>query len=143
MADSYNKKEREKKRRKRKKDKQERKKQRKQEGSQAVEFMYVDENGHLTATPPDPSKKKEVKLENIMISTPKSEGESTPSYLKNGYVKFFNDEKGYGFVSDNESSADYYVHIENAYNEIRTNDKVSFEVGDGPKGLVALNVKLL
>ena len=60
MADSYNKKEREKKKRKRKKDKQARKEQRKQEGSNTEEFMYVDANGNLTSTPPDPAEKKKI-----------------------------------------------------------------------------------
>ena len=50
MADSYNKKEREKKKRKRKKEKAERKEQRKHEGSDTPEFMYVDENGNLSPT---------------------------------------------------------------------------------------------
>ena len=65
MADSYNKKERDKKRRKRKQEKIEKRKQRKLEGKSTQEFMYMDENGNLTSTPPDPSKKKEVKLEEI------------------------------------------------------------------------------
>lgn len=71
MADSYNKKEREKKRRKKKKDKADRKKQRKLEEKNTEEYMYVDEYGNLSPLPPDPSKKLDITVEEIEISTPK------------------------------------------------------------------------
>ena len=73
MADSFNKKDREKKRQKRKKDKAERKEQRKLEGKTEIEFMYMDENGNLVSTPPDPTKKKVVKVEDIVLGVPKKE----------------------------------------------------------------------
>ncbi|MEO0339936.1 MAG: hypothetical protein AAF242_12060, partial [Bacteroidota bacterium] len=61
MADSFSKKEREKKRRKKNQEKAERRKQRKLEGKTTEEFMYLDENGNLTSTPPDPNKKPQNK----------------------------------------------------------------------------------
>ncbi len=142
MADSYNKKDREKRRKKRKQEKAERKKQRKLEGK-TEEFMYVDEDGNLTPTPPDPSKKKEIKVENIHVSTPKSEDTGAKDFTRIGSVKFFNTEKGYGFILDKETQESFFVHADNLSTEIQSNDKVSFEVGSGPKGPIAINVKLM
>lgn len=143
MADSFNKKEREKKKRKRRKDKAERKEQRKHEGSDTPEFMYLDENGHLTATPPDPSKKKKFKAEDIDVSPPKQEKSGQPIYIRTGIVKFFNQEKGYGFIADQETKDEFFVHADSLVDEIKDNDKVTFEVASGPKGPVAINVTMV
>lgn len=143
MADSFNKKEREKKKRKRRKEKAERKEQRKHEGSDTPEFMYLDENGHLTATPPDPSKKKKIKAEDIDVSVPKQEKSGQPNFLRTGIVKFFNQEKGYGFIADQETKDEFFVHADSLVDEIKDNDKVTFEVASGPKGPVAINVTMV
>ncbi|MCO6479041.1 MAG: cold shock domain-containing protein [Phaeodactylibacter sp.] len=143
MADSFNKKEREKKKRKRRKEKAERKEQRKHEGSDTPEFMYLDENGHLTATPPDPSKKKKIKAEDIDVSVPKQEKSGQPNFLRTGIVKFFNQEKGYGFIADQDSKDEFFVHADSLVDEIKDNDKVAFEVASGPKGPVAINVTMV
>ncbi len=146
MADSYNKKEREKKRAKRKKEKAEKKAQRKLEGSEEPEFMYLDENGNLTTTPPDPTaKKEEVKLEDIQIGVPKKEDVEDDKFRKEGRVKFFNQEKGYGFICESSTNTDYFVHSENINGgvAIKENDKVSFELGSGPKGPMAVKVDRL
>lgn len=142
MADSYNKKEREKKRKKRKKEKKERKEQRKIDGTTTEEFMYLDEDGNLTATPPDPAKKRKVKMEDIEISTPKQEKSDESNFIRAGVVKFFNTEKGYGFILDKNTKESFFVHADSLIDEIKDNDQVSFEVGSGPKGPVALSVKL-
>lgn len=142
MADSFNKKDREKKRRKRKKEKEERKQQRKLEGKKSAEFMYMDEDGNLTATPPDPAKRRKIDLEDIEISTPKKLESDKASFIRTGVVKFFNHDKGYGFIIDKETSDSYFVHIENVIDSIQDNDRVVFEIGKGPKGPVALSVKL-
>ncbi|MCB0582913.1 MAG: cold shock domain-containing protein [Phaeodactylibacter sp.] len=140
MADSFNKKEREKKKRKRRKDKAEKKEQRKQEGSDTPEFMYLDENGHLTPTPPDPSKRRKIKAEDIDVSVPKQDKSDQPNFLRTGVVKFFNAEKGYGFIADQNSKEDFFVHADSLVDDITDNDKVTFEVASGPKGPVAINV---
>ena len=96
---TFNKKEREKKRRKKKQDKLERREQRKlqreQEGKKTFEEMlsYVDENGNITSTPPDPNKKRKVSMDEIMISVPKK-AEEPGGKGNRGTVKFFNTEKG-------------------------------------------------
>jgi cold shock CspA family protein len=141
MADSYNKKEREKKRKKRKKDKAEAKAARKDQGKSKIEFMYVDADGNLTSTPPDPAQKEEFSLEEIMISVPKKTEEDESKFIRKGVVKFFNNDKGFGFIRDKANDDSVFVHIDNLEEPIKEGDKVTFEMGSGPKGPVALNVK--
>jgi cold shock CspA family protein len=143
MADSYNKKEREKKRRKRKQNKAEKKKQKKEDGNTPLEFMYMDENGNLSASPPDPNKKEVINAEDIEVGIAKSEGQDQNKFRKDGFVKFFNAEKGYGFIQEAVSNTDYFTHVDNLIDPIQENDKVLFEIGSGPKGPMAINVQLL
>ncbi len=145
--DSYNKKEKEKNRRRKNQDKLERKEQRKADkaegGTKTLEemFSYVDENGHLTSTPPDPAKKKKFKAEDIVLgASPRDNSMEDP--IHKGQVKFFNDEKGYGFIVDMETKESIFVHINNISKPIKENDRVTFEVEMGPKGPNAVNVKL-
>lgn len=142
MADSFNKKEREKKRRKRKQDKAEKRKQKKLEGGgQTNEFMYLDADGNLVATQPDPSEKVEIELEEIEISIPKKSDEDDNDFIRDGVIKFFNQEKRFGFITDQATGQDYFVHADNVDFELREGGKVTFEIGSGPKGLIAINVK--
>jgi len=62
--------------------------------------------------------------------------------MKTGKVKFFNDSKGYGFVIDNESGKDYFVHVSGLIDEIKEEDEVTFELQEGKKGLNAVEVRL-
>ena len=142
MADSFNKKERDKKRKKRKKDKAERKQQKKLDGVKSEEFMYVDENGNLTPTPPDPTKKKVFSVEEIQISVPKKSELDEDDKIKSGHVKFYNTEKYFGFIREALTNEDYFVHADNLIDPIKENDKVEFELGTGPRGYIAINVKL-
>ncbi len=61
--------------------------------------------------------------------------------MNTGTVKFFNSTKGYGFIKDNESENEYFVHVSGLIDEINENDEVSFELQEGKKGLNAVNVK--
>lgn len=61
--------------------------------------------------------------------------------MKTGVVKFFNDEKGFGFIVDDETGKDIFVHKTALSDRIRENDKVEFEIEESPKGLNAVNVK--
>jgi cold shock CspA family protein len=144
MADSFKKKEREKKKRKRRQEKAERKEQRKQDGGKSTdEFMYVDEFGNLSPTPPDPTKKKKIKAEDIVLGIPpKEDSDDGSPFQRSGRVKFFNNDKGYGFIIDNKNNDSIFVHAENLVDQIQDNDLVSFEIGSGPKGPIALSVKL-
>ena len=60
-----------------------------------------------------------------------------------GTVKFFNTTKGFGFIKDNESTKEYFVHVTGCIDTINENDQVEFELKEGPKGLNAINVKLI
>lgn len=142
MADSFNKKEREKKKRKRRKEKQERREQRKNEDSNTPEFMYVDEFGNLTPNPPDPNKRKKIKAKDIDVSTPKQDNSAAFETVRNGTVKFFNEEKGYGFITEQGTKDSFFVHVDSLIDPIKDGNSVSFEVGMGPKGPIAIEVKL-
>lgn len=62
--------------------------------------------------------------------------------MKNGIVKFFNETKGFGFIKDDESGKEYFVHVTGLSDKIRENDTVTFDIQEGKKGLNAVNVKL-
>ena len=62
--------------------------------------------------------------------------------MNNGIVKFFNETKGYGFIKEDDSNNEYFVHATGLIDEIRDNDEVTFELQEGKKGLNAVNVKL-
>ena len=144
-GDSYNKKERQKKKEKKRKNKEEKKQKRKEEGGNYVEFMYVDAYGNLTATPPDPAEKIDIPLEEIQVSTPKKTEEDEADELgeKEGVVKFFNQDKGYGFIIENRTKSSLFVHANNLLDPIKDNDQVRFKTENGPKGPVAVEVKLV
>ncbi|KAA9340660.1 cold-shock protein [Adhaeribacter soli] len=61
--------------------------------------------------------------------------------MNNGTVKFFNETKGFGFIKDNNSNTEYFVHVSGLIDEVRENDNVTFELQEGRKGLNAINVK--
>ncbi|MGF7080091.1 cold shock CspA family protein [Mucilaginibacter sp. UYCu711] len=62
---------------------------------------------------------------------------------KEGTVKFFNETKGFGFITPENGGQDVFVHSTGLIDEIRENDKVEFEVENGRKGLNAVNVKVI
>jgi len=62
--------------------------------------------------------------------------------MNKGTVKFYNDAKGFGFIKDNESSKEYFVHSTGVKESIRENDAVTFDLEEGKKGLNAVNVKI-
>ena len=61
--------------------------------------------------------------------------------MENGTVKFFNRVKGFGFIKDDNSEKEYFVHSTGLADKINEGDKVTFELKEGPKGLNAVNVK--
>ncbi|GAB1309392.1 cold shock domain-containing protein [Urechidicola sp. KH5] len=61
--------------------------------------------------------------------------------MKNGTVKFFVEDKGFGFITEDGSNTDYFVHVSGLIDSISEGDKVEFELKEGRKGLNAVNVK--
>lgn len=61
--------------------------------------------------------------------------------MNKGTVKFFNESKGFGFIVDEESKTEYFVHVTGLIDEINEGDAVEFELQEGKKGLNAVNVK--
>jgi len=141
--ESFGKKEKEKKRLKKREEKQKKKEERKsnpKSGDLEDMLVYVDENGQLTDTPPDPSKKVKVDADSIVIGVPKKEYVEEDPYHK-GKVEFFNDSKGFGFINDLDSQEKYFVHISELIDEVKEGDNVSFEIERGMKGMNAVRVK--
>lgn len=142
--ETVGKKEKEKKKAQRKREKEEKKEERRannDKGKSLDDMMaYIDENGNITDTPPDPRKKKEIDAEDIQIGVARRvEEEYDP--IRNGVVTFFNDAKGYGFINDLKSQESVFVHINQLLEPIKEKDKVVFETENGPKGLSAVRVK--
>jgi CspA family cold shock protein len=63
--------------------------------------------------------------------------------MNKGTVKFFNESKGFGFISDENSNKEYFVHISGLIDEIREGDVVEFDLKEGKKGLNAVDVKVV
>lgn len=63
--------------------------------------------------------------------------------MSKGKVKFFNETKGFGFISEDESGKEHFVHVSGLIDEIREGDEVEFELEEGKKGLNAVNVKVI
>jgi len=140
--ETYNKKEKEKKRRKKKLDKQAKKEERRANSSGGgLDNMiaYVDENGRITDTPPDPTKKKKINAKNIEIGVPKRENEVPVERI--GKVEFFDHSKGYGFIKEQDTQEKFFVHINGVLEEIDEGDKVTFDLERGLKGMNAVGVK--
>jgi len=141
--ETFGKKEREKKRKKKKEDKKVKAAERR-EGSVGggLENMmaYIDEDGNIVDTPPDPTKKKVINAEDIEIGVPARVKEEEPSELT-GIIDFFNTDKGYGFIKDLRSKEKYFFHIKGVLDdEVKEGNKVNFELEKGLKGMNAVNV---
>ncbi len=143
--ESFNKKEVRRKKEKKRKDKEQKRLDKKEGDKDNLDDMiaYVDKNGVISSTPPDPDEKDDIKAEDILVSVPNRSEEDEPDPIRKGTLTFFNDSKGYGFIKDSETKESVFVHINNMLDEINEGNIVSFEVENGPKGLVAVNVKLV
>ncbi len=63
--------------------------------------------------------------------------------MNNGTVKFFNDSKGYGFITPDNGGKDIFVHANGLIDDIREGDKVTYDTEEGRKGLNAVDVKVV
>lgn len=140
---TFNKQDKEKKRLKKRLDKQQKREERKSNspgGGFENMIAYVDENGNITDTSPDPAKKKKINANSIEVSVPKREKEKAIT-IRTGRVEFFNDAKGFGFIKELETQEKYFVHANGLLEDIKENDVVTFELERGFKGMNCIRVK--
>ena len=141
---TFSKREKEKKRQKKREEKQKKKEARKAEakdGEGGIPFAYVDRFGNLTDTPPEPSDEEEIDASEIVLGIPqKVEEEFDP--IRKGKVAFFDHSKGFGFIVDTDTEEKHFVHVSGLNDEINENDKVTFELEQGQKGMNAVRVSL-
>ncbi|NJM16681.1 MAG: cold shock domain-containing protein [Bacteroidales bacterium] len=142
--ETYSKKEVRNKKEKKRKEKAQKRMAKKDGEKSSFEDMiaYVDENGVISSTPPDPNKKSVINVEDIQIGVPVREHvEFDP--VRKGTVAFFNESKGYGFIRDSETKENVFVHVNNLIEDIKEGNLVSFETQMGDKGLKAVLVRLV
>jgi cold shock CspA family protein len=144
MSETFNKKEKEKKKQQKKKEKEQRKAERKAnaKSGQSLDQMmaYVDENGNISNSPPDPNKKQVISQNEIVLGSRNIEG-AVANTIRKGRVTYFNDAKGYGFIKDIRTEESIFVHTNALTIVIKENDMVSFETERSVKGLNAVQVK--
>ena len=140
---TYNKKEKEKAKLKKREDKQKKKDARKADKTPGIEFAYVDHNGNLSDTPPDPSLRVEIDPDEIVLGVPAMEEGDREAFdpVRKGKVSFYDSSKGFGFIIDNENNEKYFTHVSGIIGEITENDNVSFELEKGQRGLNAVKVQ--
>jgi len=63
--------------------------------------------------------------------------------MNTGTVKFFNETKGFGFITEEGSNKEHFVHVSGLIDEIREGDTVEFELKEGKRGMNAVNVKVI
>ncbi|MXS69659.1 cold-shock protein [Chryseobacterium binzhouense] len=143
MADSFSKKENFKKKVQKAKEKAQKREERKTSNNKGKSLddmiMYVDANGQLTSTPPDRNNDEDFDINNIQLGAAPIEAEET---IKTGIVTFFS-EKGYGFITEDNSKENVFFHSNNCLELIKKGNKVSFEKEKSPKGFVAVNIKMV
>jgi cold shock CspA family protein len=143
-TETFSKKEKEKARLKKSQDKKERAEERKAnagKGKSLEDMMaYIDEHGNITSTPPDPSRKVKINVEDIQIGVAKQQ-DIPHDTVRNGVVSFFNEAKGYGFIRDLQTEESIFVHINALTEPLKENNMVTFETEQGLKGLSAIKVK--
>lgn len=143
MADSFNKREKEKKRQQKQEEKAKRKAERKANssgGGMDNMIAYVDEYGRITDTPPDPTKRQEIKAEDIELGVPRRADNEEPE-VRTGRIDRFDDSRGFGFIQEDNTRERYFVHISAMLEEVGVGDRVTFDLERGPRGLNAVRVK--
>jgi len=145
-SETFSKREKEKLKLQKRKEKEQRKEERKASGNEGKSFedmlAYVDENGNITSTPPDQTRRKVINEADIDL-TSRNKGGIVPPHLRQGTVKFFDTSKGYGFIKDEQSQEEMFFHHSSANFPVAQFDKVTFETEMGPKGMNAVRITKL
>jgi len=141
---TFEKREKEKKRQQKQEEKKRKKEERKANspgGGLENMMAYVDENGQITSTPPDPAKaRKPIDISEIELGVPKRV-EVEVAAERVGQVDFFDSSKGFGFIRETGTQERFFVHVSGLIDEITEGTKVQFEVERGQKGMNAVRVK--
>lgn len=141
---TFAKKEKEKKKIQKRLEKKEKMEQRKadaKKGKSLDEMIaYIDENGNISSTPPDLSKVTEIKAEDIPVDGLRSV-KNDVSNTRKGKITFFNEQKGYGFISEHKTQQRVFVHINDLQEPLTEGAEVHFEIESGFKGDRAVNVR--
>lgn len=142
MADTFAKKELQKKRAKKKLDKLEKREERKTNNDKGKSLdemiVYLDEYGNLTDVPPDMQVKKKINAKDIQLGAANNV-DIDKSY--EGTLSLFFEDKGYGFITEDGTRLNVFVHINKLTGDIKEKDRVQFEKEKTPKGWAAINVK--
>jgi cold shock CspA family protein len=144
MSESFSKKELAKRKAKEKQDKAKKMQERKannNKGKSLEDMMaYIDEDGNIVDSPPVPGTRKEVELDDIQLG-------AAPAVIepieRKGMVSFYNEAKGYGFITDDQSRDNVFFHNNQLSQPVKEKDRVSFEREKTPKGFSAINIKKL
>lgn len=141
MADSFSKKENNKKKAKKRQDKIAKREDRKTNNNKGKSFedmiAYVDINGNLTSTPPHlQNREKDLQETKELNKIPTEETET----IFTGIVTY-SSEKGYGFITEDETRENVFFHHTQSDQEISTHDKVSYKKEATPKGYRAVDIK--
>lgn len=146
MADSFSKKENFKKKLQKQKEKAMRREERKESNDKGKGLddmiMYVDANGQFTSTPPvkrNVDDDEDMDLSHIQLGAAPIEAENP---IKSGIVTFLS-EKGYGFITEDKSKENIFFHSNNCAEMVKKGNKVAFEIEKSPKGLSAIDIKLV
>lgn len=143
MADSFSKKENLKKKVQKQKEKAQKREERKTNNNKGKELddmlLYVDVNGQLTTVPPSQQNREEINVKDIILGAASIEPEET---IKTGFVTFLS-EKGYGFITENNTKENVFFHLNNTEQEVKKSNKVSFEKEKSAKGFSAINIKVI
>lgn len=140
--ETFSKKEKEKKRLKKRQDKQQKLEERRTNspgGGLDNMMAYVDENGNISDTPPNPIRKKKIDAESIEIGVPRRVEEEADA-IRKGRIDFFNDAKGFGFIKELVTQERYFVHANGLVSQVQEGDIVTFELERGMKGMNAIKV---
>lgn len=140
---TFEKREKEKKRLQKQEEKKRRKEERKANapgGGLDNMLAYVDENGQLTSTPPDPTKKVVIDASEIELGVPRRPDVEV-AVDRVGRVDFFDTSKGFGFIKEDGTQERFFVHISGLLDDVGEGNKVTFEVERGQKGLNAVRVR--
>ena len=111
--------------------------------AQSLEHMYayVDENGNLSSTPPDPKRRREIDLDSIQLGAAPERLDMEADARRSGTVSSFFHDKGFGFIRDAGNGDNIFVHINALSFAVQQGDTVSFETEQTPKGIAAMNVR--